>query len=169
MTIEFKKLSDKAVMPIRTEQSGAGFDLTAARITTEVNERGQLLLVYHTDIEVTIPVGYEAYVRPSNTIPAKTLRMCGNNIISGGTSSEVVARYMTTTDVVPAVYEEGSCFAQLVINKIEDIELVEVIAPKDELSASNDDQSLPETKDMSINSETSITDSGEAANSLEQA
>lgn len=167
MTIKFKKLSDKAVEPIRTADSGAGYNLTATRITTEVNERGQLLLVYHTDIEVEIPTGYEAYVRPSNDIPAKTLRMCGNNIIGGGVSSEIVARFMTTTDVVPAVYEENKYFAQLVINKIEDVELVEFVDTTN-TSASEDSQSLPEQKDESTNSET-VNDSGEAEISLEQA
>ena len=33
MTIKFKKLSDKAVQPVRSTTSGAGYNLTAAGIT----------------------------------------------------------------------------------------------------------------------------------------
>lgn len=166
MTINFKKLSEKAVMPTRTVSSGAGFNLTATRVTTEVNERGQLLIAYHSDISVDIPVGYEAFVRPLNDICAKTLRMCGNNIMGSGTHNDIVAKFITTTDVVPAVYEENVCFAQLVISKVEDIELVEQI---DEVSAPTDAQSLPEQKDESTNSEGVTDGSGGTANSPEQA
>ena len=37
MTINFKKLSEKAVQPVRTANSGAGFNLTVTDITTEIN------------------------------------------------------------------------------------------------------------------------------------
>lgn len=165
MTIKFKKNSEKAITPIRTAESGAGFILTAVRVTTEVNERGQLLIVYHTDISVDIPQGYEAYVRPMNDICGKTLRMCGNNVMGSGNHEDIIGKFITTTDVVPAVYEENKNFAQLVINKIEDIELVEYI---EEVSAPTDSQSLPETKDESTNSEDS-NGSGGTTNSPEQA
>ena len=167
MTIKFKKLSDKATTPIRTTDSGAGYNLTAAKVTTELNERGQLIIVYHSDISVELPEGYEAYVRPLNNICAKTLRMCSNDVISSGNDNDIVGRFISTTDVVPAVYNEGDHFAQLVINKIENVELVEYIDTTN-TSASEDSQSLPEQKDESTNSET-VTDSGMATNSQEQA
>ena len=164
MEIKFKKLSDKAVTPIRTADSGAGYNLTAVRVTTEINERGQLLVVYHSDISVEIPEGYEGQLRPLNDICGKTLRMCGNSVIGSGYSNDIVGKFITTTDVVPAVYEENKYFAQLVINKVEDIELVEYI---EEVSAPTDSQSLPETKDESTNFENS-NGSGGTENSPEQ-
>lgn len=155
MTINFKKLSDKAVQPVRATNSGAGYNLTAASITTEVNERGQLVLVYHTGIAVELPEGYEGVVRPVNTISAKTLRMCdAPSVVSGDPNDEIVVRFITTTDVIPAVYKEGEQIAQLVINKIEDVEFVEVVVPVDESSAASGSQSLPEDEDESTNSET---------------
>lgn len=171
MTIKFKKISDKAVQPVRTTTSGAGYNLIATGITTEVNERGQLLLVYHSGISMEIPEGYEAYLRPMNDICGRTLRMCGTPVISSNSDEEIVARFITTTDVIPAVYKEGEQFAQLVINKIEDTELIEFIdtAEKDEQSAATGSQSLPETEGEPMNSETATGASGEAQSGLEQA
>lgn len=166
MTIKFKKLSDKAVAPIRTTDSGAGYNLTAVQITTEMNERGQLVLVYHSNISIELPEGYEARVRPMNNIFTKTLRMCSDNVVTNDT--DIVARFISTTDVVPAVYEEGAYFGQLVINKIESTELIEFIDTTNNTSAPIDAQSHPEQKDESTNSGVS-EGSGEAENSLEQA
>lgn len=152
MIVNFKKLTENAVQPARTAESGAGFNLTATEITTEVNERGQLILVYHTGISVEVPEGYEAIVRPVRSIAGTTLRMINANVIIGEEKdNEVVCRFVSTTDVVPGVYKQGDVFAQLVFNKIEDITLEEL---KQETSAASGSQSLPEDKDESTNSET---------------
>ena len=58
MEIKFKRLSDKAVLPIRAHKSDAGLDLTATDIKLELNERNQTIIVYHTDLAVEIPEGY---------------------------------------------------------------------------------------------------------------
>ena len=60
MTLKVKRLSEKAVLPVRAHNGDAGYDLTATRITTEINECGQLTLVYHTDIAIELPEGYFA-------------------------------------------------------------------------------------------------------------
>lgn len=169
MTIKFKKLSEKAVQPVRATNSGAGYNLTAVGITTEVNERGQLILVYHTNLAVEIPEGYEGVIRPTNSICAKTLRMLdAPSVISGNMDDEIVARFITTTDVVPAVYKEGEQIAQLVINKIEDVEFIEYIDTT-ETSAGEGDQSLPGNEDESINSDQTEAPSGGEANVPEEA
>ena len=156
MTINFKKLSEKAIQPVRATNSGAGYNLTATSITTEVNERGQLIIVYHTGLTVEIPEGYEGVVRPINTICAKTMRMCdAPSVINGDGKEEICVRFVTTTEVIPAVYKEGELIAQLVINKIEDVEFVELIDTTEDTSAAKEPQNLPEDKDESINSETS--------------
>lgn len=161
MTIKFKKISDKAVSPVRTTNSGAGYNLTAASVQTEVNERGQIVIAYHTGLVVDIPEGYEGVIRPVNNICAKTIRMCdAPSVISGNFDDEIIVRFIVTTDVIPAVYKEGDQIAQLVINKIEDIELVEFIDTTNE-SAAEDTQSLPETEDASTNSEDGMASGGE--------
>ena len=169
MTINFKKLSDKAVQPVRTTTSGAGYNLTVAAITTEINERGQLVIVYHTNLAVEVPEGYEGIIRPLNTISTKTLRMCdAPSVITGSIEDELAVKFVSTTDVIPAVYKEGEQFAQLVFNKIEDVEFIEIVEPVDESSAASGSQSPSESEGMPINSETA-TEPAAGENAPEQA
>lgn len=169
MTINFKKLSENAVQPVRTANSGAGFNLTALGVQTDINERGQVVLVYHTGIGVEIPEGYEATIRPVPSIVAKTIRMCdAPSLVMGGIDNEICVCFITTTDVVPAVYNNGDIIAQIVFNKIEDHEFVEIVEEK-KTSAGEGDQSLPETEDESTNSDTAEAPSGGEANIPEEA
>jgi len=169
MTIKFKKLSDKAVQPVRSTTSGAGYNLTGVAVSTDVNERGQIVIVYHTNLSVEIPEGYEGILRPVDSLASKTLRMVdAPKVISGNIDDEIVVKFITTTDVVPAVYKEGEHIAQLVINKIEDVEFIELIDTTEQ-SAGEENQSLPENEDMSTNSEEPNDPSGGEANIPEEA
>ena len=126
MEIKFKKLSDKATMPSKAHKTDAGFDLIATNITTELNECGQLVIVYHTDLALEIPEGYFAQLMPRSSIAKKSLRLtnsCG--VIDSGYRGEVLGKFIATTDVVPAVYKVGDKFAQLVILPVPDVEFVE--------------------------------------------
>ena len=126
MDIKFKRLSEKGVMPTRATKGSAGYDLTCARITTELNECGQIILVYHTDIAIEIPEGYEGQLRPRSSISKKSLRMCNApGTIDSDYRGEITAKFNTTTDVVPAVYKEGERFAQLIISKAETADFIE--------------------------------------------
>lgn len=169
MTIKFKKLSDKAVQPVRATNSGAGYNLTAAAVSTDVNERGQIVIVYHTNLSVEMPEGYEGVLRPVDSIASKTLRMVdAPKVISGNIDDEIVVKFITTTDVVPAVYREGEQIAQLVINKIEDVEFIEYIDTTEQ-SAGEGDQSLPESEGMPTNSDQPNEPSGGETNIPEEA
>lgn len=182
MTIRFKRLSEKAVMPIRATKGSAGYDLTATRITTELNECGQLILVYHTDLAIELPEGYEAQLRPRSSISKKSLRMCNTpGTIDSDYRGEITAKFHSTTDVVPAVYREGERFAQLVIAKVEDAEFVESDelsetergtggygSTDEKLSAPSEATGYPEQKSELTNQETSTTGSGGTEESPEQ-
>lgn len=74
MELKIKRLSDKAIMPIRAHESDAGLDLTCTNITTEINESGQLILVYHTDLAMEIPMGYVGLLFPRSSISKKSMR-----------------------------------------------------------------------------------------------
>ena len=116
MTVKFKKLSDKAVMPVRAHKDDAGVDLTATAITTEVNEAGQLILVYHTDLAVEIPEGYVGFLMSRSGIFKKSLAKTNCvGVIDSNYRGELIVKFRSTTDVIPAVYKEGERFAQLVI------------------------------------------------------
>ena len=166
MTIKFKKILEKAVQPVRT--NGAGYNLVATDIATDVNERGQVNIVYRTGIGVEIPEGYVGIINTPADIYKKTLRMCSSPILSGNIDEEVIVRYMNTTDVVPAVYKDGDVIANLTIVKAEDVEFEEFI-DMTEQSAAEGNQSLSENEDMSTNSEEPDTVSGGEENIPEQA
>lgn len=126
MEIKFKKLDPRAVAPVRAHNTDAGYDLVAVQITTEINECGQLILVYHTGLAVEIPEGYFGMLVPRSSIFKKSLALTNSaGIIDAGYRGEVMAKFKTTTDVVPAVYREGDKFAQLLISPVPDVTFTE--------------------------------------------
>lgn len=126
MEVKFKRLSEKAVAPTRAHKEDAGFDLTCTHITTELNECGQLLLVYHTDLALDIQTGYFGLIVPRSSISKKSLRQTNSvGIIDSNYRGEVLVKMQTTTDVVPAVFKEGERFAQLLILPVPEVEFTE--------------------------------------------
>ena len=166
MQIKFKRLSEKAVMPVQATKGSSGFDLTATHITTELNECGQLVLVYHTDIAVEIPEGFEGQLRPRSSISKKSLRLCNApGTIDSDYRGEVTGKFISTTDVIPAVYKEGERFAQLVIAPVEhNVEFIEV----EELQSAPTGSGSHEVNPQDTN-QTAPGGSGEAQSGLEQA
>ena len=126
MQLKFKRLSDKAVLPTYAHPTDAGMDLTATRITTEIGECGQLVLVYHTDLAVEIPEGYFGLLTSRSSISKKSMIQTNCvGTIDAGYRGELMAKFKTTTDVIPAVYKEGERFAQLIVLPLPKFEIVE--------------------------------------------
>ena len=187
MEIKFKKLDPRAVAPVRAHNTDAGFDLTATRITTELNECGQLILVYHTDLAFEIPEGYYGQIMTRSSIYKKSLRLTtSSSVIDSGYRGEVVVKFISTTDVVPSVYKEGERMCQLLILPVPDVTFVESDTLSEtergenglgstgntiinESSASKGSAGYPEQKSELTDQETATDDSGEAQSSLEQA
>ena len=172
-------------MPVRATKGSAGYDLTSTRVTTEVSECGQLILVYHTDIAVEIPEGYEGQLRPRSSISKKAMRLCNApGTIDSDYRGEITAKFAVTTDVIPSLYKEGERFAQLVIAPVMDVEFVEVdtlsetergeggygsTGTENPSSAPEAAGGYPENKSELTNQPVDETGSGEAESSLEQA
>lgn len=187
MEIKFKKLDPRAVAPVRAHNTDAGFDLTATRITTEINECGQLILVYHTDLAFEIPEGYFGVLMPRSSIFKKSLVLTNcAGIIDAGYRGEVMGKFKSDTDVVPAVYKEGERFAQLIILPLPETTMIEsdVLSESDrgdngygstgnvtidEQSAPRGSTGYPEQKSELTDQEPAPKGSGEAQSSLEQA
>ena len=184
MTIKYTKLSDKAIAPVKAHDTDAGFDLTCSRITSEINECGQVILVYHTDLAFEIPEGYFGALVHRSSVSNKSIQLCNCiGVIDAGYRGEVTAKFRSTTDVVPALYNPGERFAQLLILPVPDVQFeeAETLSETDrgeggygstnetETSAPQATQSLPETEVETTNSEPSNEGSGEAQNSLEEA
>jgi len=126
MEVKFKRLSDKAVLPIRAHKGDAGLDLTCTSINTAINECGQIVLVYHTGLAVEIPEGYVGLLFPRSSIYKKSLSQTNSvGVIDAGYRGEIMAVFRTTTDVVPSIYKEGERFCQLVIMPIPEFDVIE--------------------------------------------
>lgn len=76
MELKIKRLSEEAILPIRAHKGDAGIDLTCTRITQEINEAGQLIIVYHTDLAIEIPEGHVGLLFPRSSISNKSLMLC---------------------------------------------------------------------------------------------
>lgn len=126
MELKFKRLSEDAILPIRANKSDAGLDLTATRITQEINECGQLILVYHSDLAVEIPEGYVGLLFPRSSVAKKSLIATNCvGVIDSGYRGEIMSKMRSTTDVVPAIFKPGERFAQLVIVALPEITIAE--------------------------------------------
>ena len=186
MEIKFKKLDPRAVAPVRAHSTDAGIDLTATRITTEINECGQLILVYHTDLAIEIPEGYCGVLTPRSSVFKKSLSLTNSiGIIDAGYRGEVMAKFRSTTDVVPAVYKEGERFAQLLIIPMPEVTFTEAFelsdsdrgekcygssgAVTDTLSATSTDAGSSEDKGEPTNQQADADESGGETNIPEQA
>ena len=126
MELKFKKLDDKATMPVRAHKGDAGLDLTCTKIVPVRNACNQLLLEYHTGLAVEIPEGYTGLLFPRSSV-FKTSLIQSNcvGVIDSGYRGEIKAIFRNTTDVIPAVFQEGERFCQLVVVPIPNIEVVE--------------------------------------------
>lgn len=132
MKINFKKLDPRAVAPVRANNTDAGFDLVATHITTEINECGQLILVYHTGLALEIPEGYFAMLLPRSSVSKKSLVLTNSaGVIDSGYRGEVMAKFKATTDVIPAVYKEGERFAQILILPVPEVTFEETFELSD--------------------------------------
>jgi len=181
MNIKFKRLTENAIAPVKAHAADAGFDLTCSSITTEINERGQLIIVYHTGLAFEIPEGYFGALVPRSSIANKTLTLTNCiGVIDAGYRGEVMAKMKATTDVIPAVYKEGERFAQLLILPVPEVQFEESTelsesdrgengyGSTDQTSAATGSQSLPESEGKPINSETA-TEPAAGENAPEQA
>lgn len=181
MNIKFKRLTENAIAPVKAHAADAGFDLTCSSITTEINERGQLIIVYHTGLAFEIPEGYFGALVPRSSIANKTLTLTNCiGVVDAGYRGEVMAKMKATTDVIPAVYKEGERFAQLLILPVPEVQFEESTelsesdrgengyGSTDQTSAASGSQSLPESEGEPINSETT-TEPAAGENAPEQA
>ena len=126
MELKFKRLKDRAILPIRGTEGSAGIDLTCTEITTALNEANQLMLVYHTDLAVEIPEGYCGLLIPRSSIWKKSLWLTDSiGVIDADYRGEIVAIMKATTDTIPAVYKPGERFCQLVIIPVPEYTITE--------------------------------------------
>lgn len=166
MEIKFKKLDQRAVAPERAHNTDAGFDLVATSITTEINECGQLILVYHTGIAVEIPEGYFGLLVPRSSVFKKSLMLTNSaGVIDAGYRGEIMAKFRSTTDVVPAVYNVGEKFAQLLILPVPEVTFEEAFELSD---SERGEGGYGSTGDANIENSSAPTGSAESPETVEK-
>lgn len=173
MEIKFKRLSDNAVLPSKAHPTDAGLDLTCTSITSEVNECGQFVLVYHTGIAVEIPVGCVGLIFQRSSVYKKSLTLTNAvAVIDSGYRGELILKFKNTSgDSIPAVYNIGDRIGQLIIMPYPEVEPVFA----DTLSESDRNENgfgSSDNKDISAdtgsqNTETAPDQAAEPANGSE--
>ena len=182
MVIKFKRLSDKAIAPVKAHATDAGFDITCVGVSSELSECGQVILVYHTALAVEIPEGYFGALVPRSSISKNSIDLTNcMGVIDAGYRGEILGKFRVTTDVIPAVYKEGERFAQLLILPVPDVQFEESetlsetdrgeggFGSTDQESAPTATQSLPETEVETTNSEPANEVAAEPINGSEEA
>lgn len=126
MEVKFKKLADNAVLPTKAHASDAGLDITCTKVTSELNECGQFIIVYHTGLAMEIPEGYVGLIFPRSSIYKKSIMQCNSvSVIDSGYRGEVLMKYRNTSgDSIPSVYNVGDRIGQLIIIPYPNIEPV---------------------------------------------
>jgi dUTP pyrophosphatase len=129
--VAVRRLRSDAVVPDRAYEGDAGLDLAACeRHELGPGERA----VVGTGLSVEIPEGYAGFVQPRSGLAAKHGITIVNapGLIDSGYRGEVLVILLNTDRTDTFVVEPGMRIAQLVIQAVEEVELVEA----DELAAS---------------------------------
>lgn len=127
-------MTSHGVLPTRAHSTDAGLDLTATRLTQEVDASGKLTLVYHTDIAVEIPEGFVGLLFMRSSIANRSITLVNAvGVIDSDYRGEIISKFKITTDAIPSVYQPGEKFAQLVIVPIQldDTEFVDELSESD--------------------------------------
>ena len=127
MQIQFKKLSEDAVIPQYAHPSDAGIDLVATRFTQEVDEAGKVILVYHTDLACKLPDNTVGLLFMRSSVSKKSVSLTNAvGVIDEGYTGEIILKFKLTTDAVPSIYKPFEKVGQLVVVPKLALDIVEV-------------------------------------------
>lgn len=125
-----KKLHEDAVMPIRANDTDAGYDLVAIDDgTTKRDEFGNVLYIqYRTGISIQTEEGYHTELFPRSSV-TKTNVFLANSIglIDEGYRGEIMVRFKSAAPDTALLerYSKGDKIAQLVVRKTIEAEFIE--------------------------------------------
>jgi len=117
-----KRLSEKAILPTRGSHFAAGYDLYSAEAKL-IPARGKALV--NTQISIAVPVGTYGRVAPRSGLASKFMIDTGAGVIDADYRGVVYVLLFNFLDKDFEV-QEGDRIAQLIIEKIETPEVLEV-------------------------------------------
>lgn len=120
--VKVKKLREGAVIPFKAHPTDSGFDLFSAE---DVELLPWQTKVAPTGLAFELPVGYEMQVRPRSGLSTKTSLKVIIGTVDAGYRGEV-GMIVYNANLHSSFIKKGDKIAQAVIQKIPDIEMVEV-------------------------------------------
>lgn len=122
--IKIKKLNDKAIIPKFANEGDAGMDLFA--ISKRVSDK---FIEYGTGLSFEIPMGFVGLIFPRSSVSNKDLVLANSvGVVDSGYRGEFLVRFKKFGN---DEYEIGDRVAQVVIMKIPEIEIEEVLELSD--------------------------------------
>jgi dUTP pyrophosphatase len=120
-----QRLSPAAIMPFRAHETDAGYDLTYSRdeVLTVPSCGGRV--VVPLDIAFTVPLGTYGRIAPRSGLAAKNGIDIGAGVIDRGYTG-MVSVVVFNHNLLPFQITKGMKIAQLVLEKIETADVVEV-------------------------------------------
>jgi len=125
MKINFVKLNQKAVEPVKSYSGDAAFDLTVSDYMI-VRRRGVTMITYYTGIAIEIPTDYFGLIVPRSSVYLRNHFLANSSgVIDSGYRGELIANF-TASSLDFEQYKAGERFAQLLILPVPNVEFVEV-------------------------------------------
>ena len=121
--IKIKLLSDEGKIPTKAHKSVAGWDLYASGLSRPVYPHKRRLV--STDISIAIPDGYCGLIWPRSGLSVNNGIDVLAGVIDSGYRGEIKVCLLNTSDQLVHIHS-GDRIAQLIIQKVEDIEFLEV-------------------------------------------
>jgi dUTP pyrophosphatase len=126
LEIPLKRLIPDAVVPTYARPGDAGLDLCAVEDVTLPPGGGRSLVP--TGLAVAIPEGYAGFVQPRSGLALRHGVTCLNTpgLIDSGYRGELKVLLVNTDPAEPFEIVKGERIAQLVVQRVEHVRLVEV-------------------------------------------
>ena len=131
MEIPITRIDSDLPLPAYAKAGDAGADLVANENVMLPPAGGRALI--STGIAIAIPEGYAGFVQPRSGLAAKHGVTCLNTpgLIDSGYRGELKVLLINTDPETPFEVVKGERIAQLVIQRVESVEFIEVEALSD--------------------------------------
>ena len=131
MEIPITRIDSDLPLPAYAKEGDAGADLVANENVMLPPAGGRALI--STGVAIAIPEGYAGFVQPRSGLAAKHGVTCLNTpgLIDSGYRGELKVLLENTDPETPFAVVKGERIAQLVIQRVESVEFIEVEALSD--------------------------------------
>jgi dUTP pyrophosphatase len=125
--IHIRRIDPELPFPARAHPGDAGYDL-CARVDARLEPRGGRALIA-TGFALAIPDGYAGFVQPRSGLALRhgVTVLNAPGLIDAGYRDEVQVLLVNTDPCEPFVVRRGERIAQLVVQRVQDIDWCEVL------------------------------------------